>query len=112
VVALGTTVVRALETAARVSGPVPSPSAWPAGPAARAAVSPSAGWTEHIVTPEPGSRPLAVDGLITGLHEPRSSHLRMLAAFAGPDLLSRCYAAAIEHGYLWHEFGDLHLLLP
>jgi len=53
-----------------------------------------------------------VDGLITGLHEPRSSHLRMLAAFAGPDLLGRCYAAAIDRGYLWHEFGDLHLLLP
>jgi S-adenosylmethionine:tRNA ribosyltransferase-isomerase len=98
VIALGTTVVRALETAARVPG--------------AAGVSPAAGWTEHIVTPEPGHRLLAVDGLITGLHEPRSSHLRMLAAFAGPDLLSRCYAAAIDRGYLWHEFGDLHLLLP
>ncbi len=93
VIALGTTVVRALETAARVPGP-------------------AAGWTEHVVTPEPRSRLLAVDGLITGLHEPRSSHLRMLAAFAGPDLLGRCYAAAIDRGYLWHEFGDLHLLLP
>ena len=101
VIALGTTVVRALETAARVPGPA-------AGPM----VSPSAGWTEHIVTPEPGRRLLAVDGLITGLHEPRSSHMRMLAAFAGRDLLGRCYAAAIDHGYLWHEFGDLHLLLP
>ena len=101
VIGLGTTVVRALETAARVPGP-----------AARPVVSPSAGWTEHIVTPEPGRRLLAVDGLITGLHEPRSSHLRMLAAFAGRDLLGRCYAAAIDHGYLWHEFGDLHLLLP
>jgi len=97
VIALGTTVVRALETAARVAGPL---------------VSPAAGWTEHIVTPEPGHRLLAVDGLITGLHEPRSSHLRMLAAFAGRDLLGRCYAAAIDRGYLWHEFGDLHLLLP
>ena len=101
VIALGTTVVRALETAARTAGPA-------AGPL----VSPSAGWTEHIVTPEPGHRLLAVDGLITGLHEPRSSHLRMLAAFAGRDLLGRCYAAAIDRGYLWHEFGDLHLLLP
>jgi S-adenosylmethionine:tRNA ribosyltransferase-isomerase len=96
VIAVGTTVVRALETAARVAGPH--------------AVAPAAGWTEHIVTP--CSPLLAVDGLITGLHEPRSSHLRMLAAFAGLDLLSRCYLAAIEHGYLWHEFGDLHLLLP
>jgi len=99
VIALGTTVVRALETAARAPG---------AGPG----VSPSAGWTEHIVTPDPGRRLLAVDGLITGLHEPRSSHLRMLAAFGGRDLLGRCYAAAIDRGYLWHEFGDLHLLLP
>ena len=53
-----------------------------------------------------------MDGLLTGLHEAASSHLRMLAAFAGQDLLARCYAAAIEHGYRWHEFGDLHLLLP
>jgi S-adenosylmethionine:tRNA ribosyltransferase-isomerase len=98
VIAVGTTVVRALETAARV------PDAFPGR------VAPAAGWTEHIVTPE---HPLlAVDGLITGLHEPRSSHLRMLAAFAGLDLLGRCYEAAIDGGYLWHEFGDLHLLLP
>jgi S-adenosylmethionine:tRNA-ribosyltransferase-isomerase (queuine synthetase) len=96
VIAAGTTVVRALETAALGA---------PTG-----LVAPSAGWTSHVVTPETGVR--AVDGLLTGLHEPRSSHLRMLAAFAGPDLLSRCYAAAINSGYLWHEFGDVHLLLP
>jgi S-adenosylmethionine:tRNA ribosyltransferase-isomerase len=98
VIAVGTTVVRALETAARADT---------AGPRL---VSPAAGWTEHIVTPD--NPLLAVDGLVTGLHEPRSSHLRMLAAFAGLDLLGRCYAAAIDRGYLWHEFGDLHLLLP
>jgi len=63
-----------------------------------------------VVTPETGVR--AVDGLLTGLHEPRSSHLRMLAAFAGPELLARCYGEAIGVGYLWHEFGDVHLLLP
>jgi S-adenosylmethionine:tRNA ribosyltransferase-isomerase len=97
VIAVGTTVVRALETAARAAGPSGD-------------VGPSAGWTGHIVTPD--TPLLAVDGLITGLHEPRSSHLRMLAAFADTDLLSRCYAAAIDRGYLWHEFGDLHLLLP
>jgi S-adenosylmethionine:tRNA-ribosyltransferase-isomerase (queuine synthetase) len=96
VIAAGTTVVRALETAALAT----------TGPA----VSPAVGWTEHVVTPETGVR--AVDGLLTGLHEPRSSHLRMLAAFAGPQLLARCYAAALDRGYLWHEFGDLHLLLP
>jgi S-adenosylmethionine:tRNA-ribosyltransferase-isomerase (queuine synthetase) len=95
VVAAGTTVVRALETAAvRADGLVAS----------------SAGWTSHVVTPETGVK--VTDGLLTGLHEPRSSHLRMLAAFAGPELLSRCYQAAITSGYLWHEFGDLHLLLP
>jgi S-adenosylmethionine:tRNA ribosyltransferase-isomerase len=94
IIAAGTTVVRALETAARADGQVAA----------------AAGWTSYVVTPETGVR--AVDGLLTGLHEPRSSHLRMLAAFAGPELLSRCYAAAIGAGYLWHEFGDVHLLLP
>jgi S-adenosylmethionine:tRNA-ribosyltransferase-isomerase (queuine synthetase) len=96
VIAAGTTVVRALETAA-LGGTGGS-------------VAPSAGWTSHVVTPESGVR--AVDGLLTGLHEPRSSHLRMLAAFAGPELLGRCYEAAITAAYLWHEFGDVHLLLP
>jgi S-adenosylmethionine:tRNA ribosyltransferase-isomerase len=136
VIALGTTVVRALETAARApetaarapetaarapetaarapetAARAPETAAWAPALSARPIVSPAAGWTEHVVAPEPCRRLLAVDGLITGLHEPRSSHLRMLAAFAGQDLLSRCYAAAIDHGYLWHEFGDLHLLLP
>jgi len=93
VIAAGTTVVRALETAF-----------------AGGRVVPSAGWTSHVVTPQTGVR--AVDGLLTGLHEPRSSHLRMLAAFGGPELLSRCYEAAITAGYLWHEFGDVHLMLP
>jgi S-adenosylmethionine:tRNA ribosyltransferase-isomerase len=63
-----------------------------------------------VVTPQTGVG--AVDGLLTGLHEPRSSHLRMLAAFAGEALLARCYQAAVGAGYLWHEFGDVHLLLP
>ena len=98
VIAVGTTVVRALETAAR-RRPVRPRLACARRPGGRSTSSPA--------------DPLrAVDGLLTGLHEPRSSHLRMLAAFPGPDLLSRCYAAAIERGYLWHEFGDLHLLLP
>jgi hypothetical protein len=68
------------------------------------------GLTEHLVTPEIGVR--AVDGLITGLHEPRSSHLMMLTAIAGTPLLSQTYEAALDEGYLWHEFGDLNLLLP
>jgi S-adenosylmethionine:tRNA ribosyltransferase-isomerase len=114
VIAVGTTVVRALETAAMVTpaSTRPTGGAGPGVASARAprSVSSSAGWTDHVVTPGTGVR--VVDGLLTGLHEPRSTHLWMLGAFAGPDLLSRCYAAAIDRGYLWHEFGDLHLLLP
>jgi S-adenosylmethionine:tRNA ribosyltransferase-isomerase len=94
VIAVGTTVVRALETAALGSGEV----------AARA------GWTSHVVTPHTGVR--VAHGLLTGLHEPRSSHLRMLAAFHDEDLLRACYEGALSRGYLWHEFGDVHLLLP
>jgi S-adenosylmethionine:tRNA ribosyltransferase-isomerase len=54
----------------------------------------------------------AVDGLITGWHEPEASHLQMLEAIAGPELLADSYRAALERGYLWHEFGDSHLILP
>jgi S-adenosylmethionine:tRNA ribosyltransferase-isomerase len=93
VVGVGTTTVRAIETAARPDGEV------------RAA----RGWTDLIVTP--GAGVLVTDGLLTGFHEPRASHLLMLEAIAGPDLLARCYAEAIAHRYLWHEFGDLNLLL-
>ena len=100
IIAAGTTVVRALETAVLAAGPDR-----PGGQ-----VTASAGWTSHVVTPQTGVR--AVDGLLTGLHEPRSSHLRMLAAFAGAELLGRCYQAAVGSRYLWHEFGDVHLLLP
>ncbi|MEU8358569.1 S-adenosylmethionine:tRNA ribosyltransferase-isomerase [Nonomuraea sp. NPDC048882] len=93
VVAAGTTVVRALETAAGADG----------------LVSAAAGWTRHVVTPEGGVR--AVTGLITGLHEPRSSHLLMLTAIAGRPALARAYEEALREGYLWHEFGDTHLIL-
>jgi S-adenosylmethionine:tRNA ribosyltransferase-isomerase len=94
VIAVGTTVVRALESAA----------------AADDCACARSGWTGLVVTPECGVR--AVDGMITGWHEPEASHLRMLEAVAGPELLARSYAAALEHGYLWHEFGDSHLVLP
>jgi S-adenosylmethionine:tRNA ribosyltransferase-isomerase len=116
VIAGGTTVVRALETAALENAVTegtgqPGPGAAGTGaPGASAVVSAAAGWTEHVVTPGTGLR--VTDGLLTGLHEPHSSHLKMLAAFAGEDLLGRCYAAALDRGYLWHEFGDVHLLLP
>ena len=53
-----------------------------------------------------------MDGLLTGWHEPESSHLDLLEAAAGADLLDRSYAAARDHGYRWHEFGDAHLILP
>jgi S-adenosylmethionine:tRNA ribosyltransferase-isomerase len=95
VIAAGTTVVRALETAALPDG---------------GAVSAAAGWTSHVVTSQTGVA--VVDGLLTGLHEPRSTHLWMLAAFTTDELLRRCYQAAAENGYRWHEFGDVHLLLP
>jgi S-adenosylmethionine:tRNA ribosyltransferase-isomerase len=106
VLAAGTTVVRALESSVVESSVVESAVA----AAPEASVSARAGWTSHVVTPETGVR--VVDGLLTGMHEPRSSHLRMLAAFHSADLLERCYDQALAEGYLWHEFGDVHLLLP
>ena len=63
-----------------------------------------------MITPERGVR--VVDGLLTGWHEPEASHLQMLEAVAGRELLERSYAAALDEGYLWHEFGDVHLILP
>jgi S-adenosylmethionine:tRNA ribosyltransferase-isomerase len=94
VIAVGTTVVRALETVADADG----------------VVHPGEGWTELVVTPTRGVR--AVDGLITGWHDPRASHLQLLEAVAGRELLDRSYEAARGGGYRWHEFGDSHLLLP
>ena len=94
VVAVGTTVVRALESAVGRDGRM------------RAAD----GWTDLVITPERGVR--VVDGLLTGWHEPRASHLLMLQAVAGRPLLDLCYAEAISGRYLWHEFGDVNLLLP
>jgi S-adenosylmethionine:tRNA ribosyltransferase-isomerase len=93
VIALGTTVVRALESVANASGQV----------------RPGSGWTGLRVTPERGVR--VIDGLITGWHEPEASHLELLEALAGRPLLERCYAEALRTGYLWHEFGDSHLIL-
>ena len=61
---------------------------------------------------EPDSPIASLDGLLSGFHDSDSSHLSMLEAIAGRDLLERSYAEAAEAGYLRHEFGDLHLLLP
>jgi S-adenosylmethionine:tRNA ribosyltransferase-isomerase len=94
VVAVGTTVVRALESAAGDDG----------------TVQPVDGWTDLVVTPERGVR--TVDGLLTGWHEPEASHLLMLEAVAGRSLLEASYEASLAEGYLWHEFGDVHLILP
>jgi S-adenosylmethionine:tRNA ribosyltransferase-isomerase len=94
VIAVGTTVVRALESAADERGAVHSVD----------------GWTDLLVTPERGVR--VVDGLLTGWHEPEASHLLMLEAIAGRALLERSYEASLAEGYLWHEFGDVHLIVP
>ena len=73
-------------------------------------VHPGEGWTETVVSPE---RPVrSIDGFLTGWHEPEASHLAMLEAIAGRPLLEASYAAALEGEYLWHEFGDVHLILP
>ncbi|MGI8921621.1 MAG: S-adenosylmethionine:tRNA ribosyltransferase-isomerase [Solirubrobacteraceae bacterium] len=94
VVAVGTTVVRALESACDEDGLVRARS----------------GWTDLVVEPARGVR--AVDGIVSGFHDPDASHLQLLDSIAGGRVLERCYAAAAQAGYLRHEFGDLHLLLP
>jgi S-adenosylmethionine:tRNA ribosyltransferase-isomerase len=79
---------------------------------------PGEGWTSFIVSPDYDLR--AVDGLITGLHEPRATHLHIIQAVARRTLpapaanaaLDRAYRAALDREYLWHEFGDTHLILP
>jgi S-adenosylmethionine:tRNA ribosyltransferase-isomerase len=93
VIAVGTTVVRALESAADANGELIA----------------SQGWTDLVITPDAGIR--FVDGLLTGFHEPKASHLAMLEALAGREHLQKTYVAALEARYLWHEFGDLHLIL-
>ncbi len=93
IVAIGTTVVRALESVATDDGRVHS----------------SHGWTDLVITPERGLR--VVDAILTGLHEPKASHLSMLEALATREHLARAYDAALRERYLWHEFGDLHLIM-
>lgn len=93
-IAVGTTVTRALESAASADGVVDAAS----------------GWTDLVLGPDRPTR--VVDGLITGWHDAGVSHLLLLEAVAGPDLVAAAYREAVEHGYLWHEFGDSALLLP
>jgi|SRR5579864_4833540 len=93
VIAVGTTAVRALESASDGAGRIVA----------------SQGWTDLVITPERGVR--FVDGMLTGFHEPRSTHLALLETLAGRTHVRRAYDAALKGGYLWHEFGDSHLLM-
>lgn len=94
VIAVGTTAVRALESATDRNG----------------VVTAAEGWTDLVITP---TRPVrTVDGLITGWHEPGASHLALLEAVAGRPVLEASYRSALAERYLWHEFGDSHLILP
>ena len=90
VIAVGTTVVRALESAGHERG--------------------TSGWTDLVLGPDRPAR--VVSGLITGLHDPQASHLSLLDAVAGKELVDAAYADAVEHRLLWHEFGDSMVLLP
>ncbi|MCV2491029.1 S-adenosylmethionine:tRNA ribosyltransferase-isomerase [Geodermatophilus sp. YIM 151500] len=94
VVAVGTTVTRALESATGEDG----------------VTRPATGWTDLVLGPDRPAR--AVTGLVTGLHAPEASHLQLLEAVAGPVLVARAYEAAVAERYLWHEFGDSMLFLP
>jgi S-adenosylmethionine:tRNA ribosyltransferase-isomerase len=94
VVAVGTTVTRALESAVSEDGVVVARS----------------GWTDRVVTP--ADPPRVVTGLVTGWHDPEASHLLLVEAVAGAELAQRAYEAAVAAAYLWHEFGDAALLLP
>ncbi len=94
VVAVGTTVTRALESAADEDG----------------TVVPRAGWTDLVLCPHRPAR--VVTGLVTGLHAPEASHLLLLEAVAGADAVRRAYDTAVRERYLWHEFGDSSLFLP
>jgi len=93
VIAVGTTVVRALETVAAPHGTVRA----------------GGGVTDLYIST--AHRLRSVDGLLTGLHEPRASHLDLLSAFVPSELLAPAYAQALERGYLWHEFGDVNLIV-
>jgi S-adenosylmethionine:tRNA ribosyltransferase-isomerase len=94
VIAVGTTATRAIESAAAADG----------------TVSPTEGWTDLVIGPD---RPVsAVGGLITGWHEAGASHLLLLEAVAGAEVVGRAYDAAVQERYLWHEFGDSALVIP
>ncbi len=93
VIAVGTTVVRALESVAEESGKIQT----------------GHGYTRLRITAEHRLR--VVDGLLTGLHEPEASHLDLLTAFLPANEIRQAYEDAVRQKYLWHEFGDLNLIL-
>lgn len=93
VIAVGTTVVRTLETVAREKGILQAAS----------------GWTNLYITEN--TKLQVCDGLITGMHEPEASHLQLLSAFVDREKLYDAYTDAIQQRYLWHEFGDMNLIL-
>ncbi len=93
VIAVGTSVIRTLETAVDAAGDV----------------QPTQGWTRLVITPQ--TRLRVVDALLTGLHEPPATHLDMLGALLDQSLLEQAYAEVRERRYLWHEFGDAMLIL-
>jgi S-adenosylmethionine:tRNA ribosyltransferase-isomerase len=92
VIAVGTSVVRALESSLDDRGQAIA----------------SRGWTDLLISSARPTR--TVDALLTGFHEPSSSHLAMLEAIAGRERIQDAYEAALARGYLWHEFGDSHLI--
>ncbi len=94
IVAVGTTTIRALESVTNGDGKTHA----------------GEGWTCLVITPQRGLR--AVNALLTGMHEPEATHLAMLEALAGEAHIKVAYEEALRKGYLWHEFGDLHLILP
>ncbi len=94
IIAVGTTSARAMETVVDQPG----------------RAHPGSGWTELVISPSRGVQGL--DGLLTGWHEPEASHLHLLEAVAGRAVLERSYSRALSGGYRWHEFGDVHLVLP
>src|SRR3989442_15169776 len=93
VIAVGTTVVRALESATNENG----------------SVTEAHGYTRLKI--DGHHRLKAVNGLLTGLHEPEASHLDLLSAFLPAQQIQAAYEEAVAQRYLWHEFGDLNLIL-
>ena len=94
VIAVGSTVVRALDTVTHIHGQV----------------CPGEGWTKKEI--KSGACVSSIDGLLTGLHEPETTHIDLLQSFISQEQLETAYTEALARGYLWHEFGDFHLILP